>query len=168
MRSTLYRLLCIISVFDANKRTDSICRNRLLVVRCRRLHLWQAPRQKLLGKHKAKFSAKISPNKTIEGYVGGILCTAIAIPICPLLGLEYDPQLIVFLAICGVTAEIGDLLGSATKRQLNIKDSGDGIRNMPIFNVIEYPLRGHGGYLDRLDSISLNLLLFALINVPKY
>jgi len=123
---------------------------------------------KLLGKHKAKFSAKISPNKTIEGYVGGILCTAIAIPICPLLGLEYDPQLIVFLAICGVTAEIGDLLGSATKRQLNIKDSGDGIRNVPIFNVIEYPLRGHGGYLDRLDSISLNLLLFALINVPKY
>lgn len=123
---------------------------------------------KLIGKHKARFSANISPNKTIEGYIGGILCTAIAIPVCIILNFSFTPGLIAFLILIGPVAEIGDLLGSATKRQLSIKDSGEGLRPFPILNVIEYPLRGHGGYLDRLDSISLGIVLFALIAAPQY
>lgn len=122
---------------------------------------------KLLGRHKAKFSASISPNKTIEGYIGGIICTAIIIPFMPLLGIEFSPQSISYLAIGGVVAEIGDLIGSATKRQLGIKDSGDGLCHLPVFRIIEYPLRGHGGYLDRLDSVSLGMLFFSLLNVPQ-
>ena len=123
---------------------------------------------KLIGKHKAKFVSAISPNKTIEGYIGGIVCTALAIPLCPILGINYSVGLIIYLIIGGVVAEIGDLLGSATKRQLDIKDSGDGIRNYLLFNIIEYPLRGHGGYLDRLDSVSLSILFFSIIAVPQH
>lgn len=123
---------------------------------------------KLFGKHKAKFSAKISPNKTIEGYVGGIISTVAAIPICFLLDIEITPRIAIYLALGGIVAEAGDLLGSATKRQLDIKDSGDGLRHLPIFKLIEYPVRGHGGYLDRLDSISANIVLFSLLTVPRF
>ena len=118
---------------------------------------------KLFGKHKAKFSASISPNKTIEGYVGGIIFTLIAIPVALLLRIAITPGLIFYLFLGGLIAEIGDLLGSATKRQLSIKDSGDGLRDKFIFDGLEYPIRGHGGYLDRMDSISLNIILYATI-----
>lgn len=122
---------------------------------------------KLLGKHKAKFTADISPNKTIEGFVGGIIATALAIPVCIILGIDFTPGVIAYLILSGAAAELGDLLGSATKRQLAIKDSGDGIRNMSVIGLLEYPIRGHGGYLDRLDSISLGIVLFALLNAPQ-
>lgn len=123
---------------------------------------------KLFGKHKAKFTEKTSPNKTIEGYIGGIICTAAAFFFCPVLGIEITPGIVAFLAFAGIVAEIGDLFGSATKRQLGIKDSGDFISKAPVFRILEFPLRGHGGYLDRLDSISLALLLFALLNMPQF
>ena len=96
--------------------------------------------------------------------MGGSL---LIIPFMPLLGIEFSPQSISYLAIGGVVAEIGDLIGSATKRQLGIKDSGDGLCHLPVFRIIEYPLRGHGGYLDRLDSVSLGILFFSLLNVPQ-
>ena len=118
---------------------------------------------KLFGRHKAKFSASISPNKTIEGYIGGIIFTLIAIPVALLLRIDITPGLILYLILGGVVAEIGDLLGSATKRQLSIKDSGDGLRDKFIFDGLEYPIRGHGGYLDRMDSISLNIILYTII-----
>ncbi|MCQ2571266.1 MAG: phosphatidate cytidylyltransferase [Candidatus Saccharibacteria bacterium] len=123
---------------------------------------------KLFGKHKARFSESISPNKTIEGYIGGIVASALGIPVCMILGFEFTPSMIVFLCLCGLVAELGDLLGSATKRQLAIKDSGDGIRNFPGLNLLEYPLKGHGGYLDRLDSISMVAVLYALVAAPQF
>ena len=129
---------------------------------------------KLIGRHKATLVSDISPNKTIEGCVGGILFAFLAVPVTRLIGIdvEISPALLVYLLICGPAAEIGDLLGSATKRQLTIKDSGDVLKTYPFFNVLEFPLtlkpplKGMGGYLDRLDSISLGLLLFAII-VPR-
>lgn len=121
---------------------------------------------KLFGRHKAWFTSGISPNKTVEGYIGGIVFTLIAIPVCFLLKIAITPALVIYLLLSGLAAEIGDLLGSATKRQLQIKDSGDGVRNMPVLKLLEYPIRGHGGYLDRMDSISLNIVLFTIIMVP--
>lgn len=96
-----------------------------------------------IGKH--KIFPRISPNKTWEGFLGGVISTVIAaslfhyfLPIMPYwawLGLA------VVVLIFGT---LGDLFESAIKRSYNIKDSG---RFMP----------GHGGILDRIDS-----LLFAL------
>ena len=92
-----------------------------------------------IGKH--KLLERISPKKTIEGFIGGVVATLI---ISYLLALQF--QIItplhwmiigVLVAIFGV---IGDLIASMFKRQTGVKDTG---------NIIP----GHGGVLDRLDSI---------------
>jgi phosphatidate cytidylyltransferase len=100
---------------------------------------------KLIGKH--HFS-KLSPKKTVEGCVGGILGAA-------LIGFAYafyfpnsenlltiSPKVVfpVIAAVCALVSQIGDLAASAIKRNYDIKDYG---------NVIP----GHGGILDRFDSV---------------
>ena len=82
----------------------------------------------------------VSPKKTIEGTVGGIVITMIlAFPLSLLNGaFEYLDWLVVALII-GVMGTLGDLLESKFKRNYNIKDTGT-------------ILPGHGGFLDRFDS----------------
>ncbi len=109
-----------------------------------------------IGRH--KLNVRISPNKTIEGSVGGYVCGAIINFLFGFLVLQkmYDiPTL--FIVVSGLTmpvvGQIGDLFYSAIKRHYGIKD----------FSNL-FP--GHGGVLDRLDSISFNaMLIFALIVV---
>lgn len=117
----------------------------------------------LWGKHRVDGLAEISPKKTLEGFIGGIVCSLLALICCPYLGILLTPQMSIFLALAGICAELGDLLGSATKRQLAIKDSGDGVRHLSLMCWLEFPLRGHGGYLDRVDSISLAVVLLTVI-----
>lgn len=95
---------------------------------------------KLLGKH--KLYEKISPKKTIEGFIGGVIFTQIAALI-----IYYNTQLnasllfwLVLAFVVSLMGTIGDLIESKYKRQAGVKDSG---AIMP----------GHGGILDRLDSI---------------
>ena len=119
---------------------------------------------KLFGRHKATLVNGISPKKTVEGYVGTFLSAFLIFVVnLFLFKLEFSTALLIFVIFGGLTAGIGDLLGSATKRQLMIKDSRDVLVTLPVFNVLEYPLKGMGGYLDRLDSISLNILLYVLV-----
>jgi phosphatidate cytidylyltransferase len=93
---------------------------------------------KSIGRH--KFSPRLSPKKTVEGYIGGIvfgtLITAIAASI---LELDIFPVIILSLVISIVTPA-GDLAISLLKREANVKDSGNF-------------LPGHGGALDRVDTI---------------
>jgi phosphatidate cytidylyltransferase len=98
----------------------------------------------LFGKH--KLIEDVSPKKTIEGSIGGIFFCSLFFVVFGLV-IKYffsgDPNLI-FLAISGVIisviSQIGDLIMSVIKRHYNIKDYG---RIFP----------GHGGMLDRFDSI---------------
>ena len=98
----------------------------------------------LFGKH--KLIEDVSPKKTVEGSIGGILFCALAFVGYGLIVKHFfaaDANL-VFLGISGVIlsviSQIGDLIMSVIKRQYNIKDYG---RIFP----------GHGGMLDRFDSI---------------
>ena len=98
---------------------------------------------RFLGKHKL---TKTSPGKTWEGAVGGLLANILSAVIFALL---FFPSLslvsIVVLAILiGISGQVGDLAESLLKRISNVKDSGT-------------VLPGHGGILDRMDS-----LLFAI------
>ncbi|HIP40773.1 MAG TPA: phosphatidate cytidylyltransferase [Desulfocapsa sulfexigens] len=93
-----------------------------------------------LGKH--KLSPLISPNKTIEGAVGGIVAGMIVAILLAFLFLDSVPWLFllfsaIFLAVVGIC---GDLVESVIKRATGTKDSGT-------------ILGGHGGILDRADSI---------------
>lgn len=118
----------------------------------------------LIGKHKVSFLKEISPKKSWEGYVAGIIFPVLAIWLAPLiLGIKLDNGMLIYLIIGGLMAEIGDLLGSASKRALKMKDSNEALIASPLFKVLEYPVIGHGGYLDRLDSLSLSLFGYAII-----
>lgn len=101
---------------------------------------------KLLGKH--KIIPKVSPNKTWEGFVGGLLtitaCAGFAAPL--LTPLSFHQGLLAGVII-GVAGFVGDVVLSSVKRDLNIKDSGSLIP-------------GHGGILDRLDSLIYTAPLF--------
>lgn len=97
-----------------------------------------------LGKH--KLAPVLSPKKTIEGSVGGILATVLAFFAyswvgCGLLGCEMNVlNLILTAVLLSVVSQFGDLGASAIKREMGIKDYG---------NIMP----GHGGALDRFDSV---------------
>ncbi|MCG8684497.1 MAG: phosphatidate cytidylyltransferase [Desulfobacterales bacterium] len=96
-------------------------------------------------KGKNKLAPKISPNKTIEGSVGGLLASVIAGFIFNLVFFS-DLSLALLSIPCAllmaVAGQIGDLFESAMKRVNQVKDSG---RILP----------GHGGMLDRIDGLLL-------------
>ena len=92
------------------------------------------------GKH--KMSPLISPKKTIEGAVGGVIFSIIAAVIVHLTFFHEFPLVhaIIAGAVLSLTGMIGDLAESMWKRSAHVKDSGT-------------LLPGHGGFLDRFDSV---------------
>ncbi len=89
------------------------------------------------GKH--KLAPVVSPNKTIEGSIGGIICAVLgAVLVGYVIGVQWYLSAIAGL-LCTVFAQIGDLCESLIKRDAGVKDSGNS-------------LPGHGGFLDRTDS----------------
>ncbi len=93
-----------------------------------------------IGKH--KLAPKMSPNKTIEGSIGGMIGTILLLLAFKLGGIYHFSYLRIFiLGILGSgLAQVGDLTASILKRYTGIKDFG---------NIMP----GHGGILDRMDSI---------------
>tara|TARA_B110001454_G_C12716384_1_gene432738 strand:+ start:822 stop:1616 length:795 start_codon:yes stop_codon:yes gene_type:complete len=107
----------------------------------------------LVGKNigKRKLFVSVSPKKTQEGFLGGLVFALIAAYIISLFNKDFSTiNWLIIALIVSVIGTIGDLVESKFKRQANIKDSG---AIMP----------GHGGMLDRLDS-----LLFAAPFVYLY
>ena len=101
---------------------------------------------KFFGKH--KIVPKISPNKTLEGFIGGSLLTILLSNILGLLLLNSNILTNTILGIIlGISGFCGDILMSYLKRRTNVKDTGD-------------LLPGHGGLLDRMDSLIFNAPIF--------
>lgn len=100
---------------------------------------------------KIKYS-KISPNKTLEGNIAGILFGSIAgVLVFALLISKIDiSYTIIITIVLNVACQVGDLMFSKIKREHNIKDFS---------NLI----KGHGGMLDRMDSILFTSLVYMLI-----
>ncbi|HJV46710.1 MAG TPA: phosphatidate cytidylyltransferase [Bacillota bacterium] len=92
-----------------------------------------------IGKH--KLWPTISPKKTIEGSLGGILVAILVILCFSLFGNQISFSLACILGLSvSISGQVGDLVESAVKRTLGVKDSGQ-------------ILPGHGGVLDRFDSL---------------
>lgn len=93
-----------------------------------------------IGKH--KLAPRVSPGKTIEGLVGGIVGSIAAAFICKLIFWHafLNRDVIILGALIGLIGPLGDLSESLIKRGVGVKDSG---------NLIP----GHGGLLDRLDAV---------------
>lgn len=90
---------------------------------------------------KRKLHAQVSPGKTVEGFIGGIIAAAIVTALLGWVLLDLSPILgAVMGAVTAAVAQQGDLAKSLLKRAADRKDSG---------NI--FP--GHGGMLDRIDSL---------------
>ena len=114
---------------------------------------------KVLGRN--KIFPIISPNKTLEGTIGGIVSSVVINSLMITLIFQnslktFDAiMLTLMIFICAVAAVFGDLLISSIKRQANLKDTGSLIP-------------GHGGLLDRIDSHILCIpVFFVLFEVLK-
>ncbi|WP_423364113.1 phosphatidate cytidylyltransferase [Mycoplasma sp. P36-A1] len=108
---------------------------------------------KLFGKH--KLIERISPNKTIEGSIGGIVASLVmGLVLYLIMPMQIDsiPMALLFSLVLAITGQLGDLFFSKIKRTMNIKD----FSNM---------LPGHGGILDRIDSHLTNFLVLCLLLV---
>ena len=104
------------------------------------------------GKH--KLAPRVSPNKSIEGFIGGILGAVLVIAIFMLVdstvALPYGIyRMSLFAVFFSVAGQFGDLIESAMKRHFGVKDSGKFIP-------------GHGGVLDRFDSM---LVVFPIMHL---
>jgi phosphatidate cytidylyltransferase len=93
-----------------------------------------------IGRH--KLAPRVSPGKTIEGTIGGFAAAVVTGYLCKLGFFPEIPAVhaLALGATLGMIGQIGDLAESLLKRGSNVKDSGT-------------LLPGHGGVLDRVDSI---------------
>lgn len=121
----------------------------------------------LFTKHSHPFP-KISPNKTTEGFLFGLLGGVIFAFLWFLFVRGSDKPVPFWRLLVAVpTGMVGDLLESALKRFYGAKDANDALINKPVLGLLEKPLggrNGHGGYFDRLDSLVLALLVQSLIS----
>jgi len=101
---------------------------------------------KLLGKR--KIIPKVSPNKTWAGFIGGVITTTVLAVVLSefLTPLSFEMAVIAGLII-SIGGFIGDVTISAVKRDIGVKDTGS-------------LLPGHGGILDRIDSLTYTAPLF--------
>lgn len=110
---------------------------------------------KLFGKN--KILPKVSPNKTWEGFIGGLIATTIIGYYMGFLTPLNSWQLIIISFSIALFGFMGDSIISAVKRDFGVKDMGDAIP-------------GHGGFLDRIDSLSttsspfFHLIYFMIIS----
>lgn len=105
---------------------------------------------KSFGKH--KLAPKVSPGKTIEGFIGGVVSAMlVAFVASILLDIPSDKMVLFFVAslITTLASALGDLSESIFKREAKLKDSGN-------------LLPGHGGILDRIDSLTAAVPIFTL------
>lgn len=97
----------------------------------------------------------ISPNKTLEGVVGGVLLATLTAGLLCYLFHQSTANSIFYTVtalLTGLLSVVGDLLESAMKRQARVKDSG-------------YLFPGHGGILDRIDGYTAAVPFFTLMVV---
>jgi phosphatidate cytidylyltransferase len=95
---------------------------------------------KSFGRH--KLAPTVSPNKTVEGFLGGLIGYLVAAMIVKIFWLTNVPayHFIIIALLLGLFGQLGDLVESLWKRSLGIKDSS-------------HIIPGHGGVLDRFDSL---------------
>ena len=106
---------------------------------------------------KRKLAVKVSPGKTVEGFIGGVSLAILVCVIAYLTGyFNINFTQFLFSSLLAVLASVlGDLTESMFKREAGIKDSG---------NLIP----GHGGILDRIDSLTAAVPVFTILSLHLF
>lgn len=108
----------------------------------------------------------ISKNKTWEGTVLGLLLSAAQVAICIAIFGNWGTDW--YFMLGGGLALVGDLYESFLKRRFDVKDSNEIVIKNPVFEKLELVVggaKGHGGFLDRLDSLAFATTVFLVISV---
>lgn len=107
---------------------------------------------------------KTSPKKSWEGIIGGYMSSILITQIALILikqhagftfgNIPFSNSELVFVFLAPLFAILGDWCESASKRILDLKDSGERIieRKIPVLSQLELLMKGHGGFADRIDS----------------
>ncbi len=95
---------------------------------------------KLLGRFKV--IPKVSPNKTWEGLIGGVITSIVVGYFLRFLTPFTEIEILITCGIVAISGFVGDVVVSAIKRDIGLKDTGEAIP-------------GHGGILDRIDSLAV-------------
>lgn len=103
---------------------------------------------------KTKLAPGISPNKTVEGSAGGTIASVVVSAVYLIFFPLFDSYVlsVLFMIMISVIGQLGDLVESKIKREHGVKDSGT-------------ILPGHGGILDRIDSLLLVLNVLFIIGL---
>jgi phosphatidate cytidylyltransferase len=102
-----------------------------------------------------KLWPRVSPNKTWAGAVGGFLGSLVIAAGFAIAGVGRTVPLLVLAGVLSVAGQLGDLLESAVKRRFGVKDSS-------------HIIPGHGGLLDRLDSLVAVLAVAAVFGLVRH
>jgi phosphatidate cytidylyltransferase len=103
---------------------------------------------------RTKLNEAISPNKTVEGVIGGTIATLAIVVVIGMQSETWDSltEWLILGVALSIAAPIGDLLESVLKRSLGVKDFGT-------------LLKGHGGVLDRFDGVLISLPVVYFLSV---
>ena len=145
---SLYILLSFIFFININFKEINIIFFHLMIISIVSFDTFSYIIGSIFGKNKIfKF---ISPNKTYEGFVGGLFFSLIlSLLFIFFANIKFDYYFILYIFIIILSAFSGDIIESFFKRKNNLKDSS---------NLIP----GHGGFLDRLDSYILSIVPYSI------
>ncbi len=145
---TSYLLISIFFLFEIDFKNDNYTKFNLMVICVISFDIFSYFLGTFLGKNKILY--KISPNKTLEGLVGGIILSLlITIFYSYIVNINYDLNLFIFILIIIFSSFIGDIIESIFKRLNNLKNSSN-------------YLPGHGGFFDRFDSFVFSIITYSL------
>ena len=143
----IYVLISFIFFFNINFNKEYFTNFNLFILTVITFDVFSYIAGKFFGKKKL---TKISPNKTIEGLLGGIITSLFfSLFFAFILNLQLNFNLIFFIVMIIISAFIGDIIESFFKRKNNLKNSS---------NLIP----GHGGVFDRFDSFLFSIIFYTV------
>ena len=143
-----YLIISLISLYLIEFNYEFFFKFNLLVIIVISFDIFSYVIGVILGKN--KFLPYLSPNKTIEGFLGGAFFSFFfTFLFCFVFNLDINLKLFIFTVIIIISAFIGDLIESLFKRLNNLKNSSNF-------------LPGHGGFFDRFDSFVFSVIMYSI------
>ena len=145
----IYLLISFLFFYNVNLDNQNIFKFHIMIIVISSFDIFSY----LIGYNfgKIKLLKNLSPNKTLEGFIGGLICTSIlGISLFHFLFSNLNFNSFIFILIIIISSFFGDIIESYFKRKNNLKNSSNF-------------LPGHGGFFDRFDSFILSAIPFNLM-----
>ena len=145
---SLYLIISLFFLYSIDFKQEFLVNFNLMILIIISFDIFSFFIGKAIGKN--KIFGKISPNKTLEGLIGGI-CFSVLISVIYIyyFHLDFTYLIFIFVSLIIFSALLGDIIESYFKRKNNLKNSSS-------------LLLGHGGFFDRFDSFILSIITYSI------